>query len=212
MSFANKLCNPMPFDSVVPYGRTKIYVEADGQTELTVEQLDDFRPGKPGSEEVRKTLEHAGCFLLDNDRPYDLQALRTMEASIKARQQNYREFVQRLRDNALAAGHSIDEESLEESIASYGYKRIRNEIEKLQDRCNKIKTALTASGQLSDGRHAPKLDPERTCFILDPPKEFPTKLSLELFLEENPEIQAQHEAYLAKINPVVEETPAVASE
>ena len=38
------------------------------------------------------------------------------------------------------------------------------------------------------------LDPERTCFVINPPRQFPSKTSLAMFLAENPEIAAKHEA------------------
>jgi hypothetical protein len=38
----------------------------------------------------------------------------------------------------------------------------------------------------------PKLDPERTCFATDPPREFPSKTALKIFLAENPEIAKVH--------------------
>lgn len=57
MALITKLVNPTPFDVEIPYEKgISIHIPADGEVDLTMGQLDDFRPGKPGSEETRKIL------------------------------------------------------------------------------------------------------------------------------------------------------------
>ena len=44
------------------------------------------------------------------------------------------------------------------------------------------------------GSVSPALDPERSCFVTNPPRQFPSKTALAMFLAENPEIKAKHDA------------------
>ena len=54
MAVVARLRNPTPFDVKIPYERgVYINIPSDGEVELSMEQLDDFRPGKPGSEAAR---------------------------------------------------------------------------------------------------------------------------------------------------------------
>ena len=90
MAFASKLCNPTPWRVDLTWDRgVIIVVEPFGSTELTMQQTDDFRPGKPGSAEVRQTLDYYGVFLLDTDRTYDQQAFEALQRCHNARKQQY---------------------------------------------------------------------------------------------------------------------------
>ncbi len=51
MAVVARLVNPTPFDVKIPYERgVYINIPADGDVELSMGQLDDFRSGKPGSD------------------------------------------------------------------------------------------------------------------------------------------------------------------
>ena len=41
------------------------------------------------------------------------------------------------------------------------------------------------------------LDPKRTCFVINPPRQFPSETALRMFLLENPEIAAEHKRFVA---------------
>lgn len=206
MPFVNKLVNPTPWTVKIPYDRgLHIVVPADGEYEFTsADQQRDFEPGQPGSEEIRKMLDHFGVFILNPDLSYDLQALRALEASHKSKKTFRDEFIQRLRDNRIASGRSIDDGTLDEAIESAGYGKKINErtgvpgilgqLEGLQARIKFLKKAVESDP--SRGYVKERLDPERTCFVTSPPRQFPSKTALAMFLEENPTIKAQHEAWV----------------
>jgi hypothetical protein len=213
MGLSSKLCNATPWEQVIPWHRTKIVVPGDGHVELFPEQLEDFRPGKAGSEEVRNLLNTFGCFLMDTDRSYDVQVFECLQGTIKARKQQYTDFVANIRNDRIRAGqNSVTEEDLEGVIEMQGYKTFRDQIENLERRVQKLRNILAPAGELGGRRQAPKFDPERTCFGTSPPREFPTKLALELFLDENPEAAEKHKVFMFQMNkaakkatPVVEE-------
>jgi len=206
MAFVNKLINPTPWTAKIPYDRgMHIVVPADGEYEFSsADQQRDFEPGQPGSEEVRKMLDHAGLFILNPDLSYDLQALKALEASHKSKKSFRDEFVQRLRDNRIASGRAIDDGTLEEAIesAGYGHKAnpkngvpgIQGQLEALTGRMKFLKSAVEKDP--SRGYVKDRLDPERTCFITSPPRQFPSKTALAMFLEENPAVKTQHDAWV----------------
>lgn len=206
MSYTNKLINPSPYKVKIPYDRgTFIVVEPDGEYEFTsADQQRDFEPNQAGSEEVRKMLDHAGLFLLNPDLSYDLQALRALQASVKSKKSFRDEFVQRLRDGRIATGRSIDDGTLTEAIesAGYGHKStsrtgmpgLTGQIEALEQRIKFLQKAV--EGDPTRGQMKEKLDPEKTCFVTNPPRQFPSKTALLMFLSENPDIKEQHDKWL----------------
>lgn len=201
MGLSGRLCNATPWEQVIPWHKTKIIVPGDGHVELLAAQLDDFRPGKPGSEEVRNMLTSFGCFLFDTDRSYDVQIFECLQNTVKARKQQYSDFVANLRNDRIRAGqNNVSEEDLEGAIEMQGYKVFRDQIEVLERRIQKLRSVLAPTGELGGRRQAPKYDPERTCFGVSPPREFATKLALELFLDENPEARNKHEQFISQMN------------
>lgn len=201
MGLSGRLCNATPWDQIIPWHRTKIAVPGDGHVELLPEQLDDFRPGKPGSEEVRNLLNSFGCFLLDTDKSYDVQIYDCLQNTLKARKQQYSDFVSNLRNDRIRAGqNNVSEEDLEGAIQLQGYTQFRDAIEVLERRAAKLRSILAPTGELGSRRQAPRYDPERTCFGISPPREFPTKLALELFLDEHPEARDKHELFINQMN------------
>lgn len=206
MSFVNKLINPTPWKVEIPYDRgTFINIEPDGEYEfLNADMQRDFEPGQPGSEEVRNLLETSGAFLLNPDLSYDLQALRALQSCVKVKKSFRDEFIQRLRDGRIATGRSIDDGTLQEAIesAGYGHKSLsrtglpglQGQIEALEQRIKFLKGAVESDpvkGYVKD-----KLDPEKTCFVTNPPRQFPSKTALTMFLAENPELAELHTKWL----------------
>ena len=59
----NRLCNATGFEVELKWHRgIVIIVPPDGFVDLDVNQMDDFRDGKPGSEAVREIMDHQGIF------------------------------------------------------------------------------------------------------------------------------------------------------
>ena len=193
MALITKLVNPTPFDVEIPYEKgISIKIPADGEVDLTMGQLDDFRPGKPGSEETRKILTFEGVFLQDSDLSFDLQALTTLKACVRDRQDRINTFTDRTKNSRLAGGASVDDESMAELLVSSGYQRMQDGTDKLKLRIKMLQKIVDADA--AKGAVRQNLDPERTCFVINPPRQFPSKTSLAMFLAENPEIAAKHEA------------------
>ncbi len=199
MSLTTKLVNPTPWPVKYPYERgIYINIPADGEVELSIGQMDDFRSGKPGSEEVRKNMQFEGIFLLDADLSYDVQAHDAVKSCIRSKTQRYKEFVERTKNSRLAAQASIDDSTKEELIVSSGYGKMREQIATLEKREKTLAKAMASDR--TAGKIRDTLDPERTCFILQPPRQFASKLALKMFLDENSEIKKEHNVWLKEQN------------
>ena len=203
MALIAKLVNPTPFDVEIPYEKgISIKIPADGDLDLTMGQLDDFRPGKPGSEETRKILTFEGVFLQDSDLSFDLQALNTLKACVRDRQDRINTFTDRTKNSRLAGGASVDDESMAELLVSSGYARMQEGTDKIKTRIKILQGVVDADK--SKGSVRQNLDPERTCFVINPPRQFPSKTSLAMFLSENPAIKVKHDAFLdTAVDPTV---------
>lgn len=193
MALASKLCNPTPFKVELPWHRgISIHVEPFGSAELTMQQMDDYRPGKPGSEKVRLVLEYYGLFLLDADRPYDNQALEALERSYKAKKTQYDEAVQSFQKQRAQSGIAPNEDALEETLRQMGLVGLREQVEQLKKAISKFKSVV---GEKPERSMRPQFDPARTVMCLDPPREFPSVAAMEFFLDSNPDIKAKHVAF-----------------
>jgi hypothetical protein len=54
------------------------------------------------------------------------------------------------------------------------------------------------------------MDPKRTVYVLEPPREFPSVAAMEFFLEQNAKVNALHEAFKRQQLPAVEKaTPGL---
>lgn len=200
MAVVAKMVNPTPFDVKIPYSRgIYIKVPSDGDTELTMEQLDDFRGGKPGSEETRKILQFEGVFLQDTDLSYDYQALQTLRSAVREREERIKTFIDRTRNSRIAGGATVDDATMEDLIQSAGYGRMQDDVDKLKARIDTLGKVVNEDE--AKGAVRQTLDPKRTCFVINPPRQFPSETALHMFLNENPEIKAEHEALT---NPVAE--------
>ncbi len=194
MAFTSKLCNPTPFKVELPWDRgICIVIEPFGATDLNMQQMDDFRPGKPGSAEVRATLDYYALFLLDSDRAYDNQALEALKRSRKARQTQYDASVKSIREGQAAAGIPPSDEALKESLQKQGVLALGEKIQVLSGAIAKFQEVVSDEPERS---LRPKLDPNRTVFVLNPPREFPSVAAMEFFLEQNPEVLSKHRAFL----------------
>lgn len=194
MAVVAKMINPTPFNVKIPYQLgVSIRIPADGEIDLSMEQLDDFRPGKPGSEETRKLLEFEGVFLQDTDLSYDVQALHTLKSFVRERKERIKNFVDRNKQARLAQGAAVTDSEINELKYQSGYIAMEKAVEKVEARIRILEQTVNADANRGSVRQT--LDPTRTCFVINPPRQFPSKTALAMFLEENPEIKAKHEAF-----------------
>ncbi len=196
MAVVANLVNPTPFDVSIAYQRgIFIDVPSDGEVNISMAQLDDFRPGKPGSEETKKILDFEGVFLQDSDLSYDFQALIALKAYVRERKERIKGFTERTKGSRVAAGVAATDVELDEIKEQAGYARMQTQVDKVTARI-KILEAIVNEDELKGSvRHT--LDPERSCFVTNPPRQFPSKTALAMFLAENPEIKAKHDALIA---------------
>jgi hypothetical protein len=196
MAFSSKLCNPTPFPVKLPWDRgVNIKVEAFDSTELTMEQMDDFRPGKPGSADVKSVLDYHGLFLLDSDRPYDNQALEALRRAHAAKKAQYDSAVRNITDRRAASGVAPNPEALEETLRQMGYEELGRKIGVLKEAAAKFQDVV---GDTDDRNSRQQMDPARTVFVMDPPREFPSVAAMEFFLEQNSDVNARHTAFNAQ--------------
>ena len=191
MTVEAKLINPTPFDVKIPYERgVYINIPADGDVELSMGQLDDFRPGKPGSEAARKLLEFEGVFLSDTDLSYDLQALRALESAVRERKDRIKTFVDRTKNSRIAGGATVDDATMDDLVESSGYGRMQQDVDKMVSRISTLQGVVRADK--THGAVRQNLDPKRTCFVINPPRQFPSETALAMFLSEHPDIAEAH--------------------
>jgi hypothetical protein len=191
MAYAAKLCNPTPWLVKLPWDKgVVINVPEFGEATLNMQQMDDFKPGKPGSENVLNLLGYHGLFLFDVDRPYDNQALEAITTCWKAKKFQYDEAVARLKRARSSQGIQDDPELLEEVLDQMGLSQVRDKVEVLKEQIDKYTKIVGA-----DHVVGVQMDPKRTVYAMEPPREFPSIAAMEFFLEQNPEIAAKHEAF-----------------
>ena len=192
MAVVAKLVNPTPFDVKIEYQAGQLLrIPADGDLTIEMNVLADFRPGKPGSEETRKILEMEGIFLMDSDLSYDFQALTALKACVGERERRIKEFTTRTKNSRIKGGAAVDNETMDELLEGSGYAEMGRSVDKLKARIVILEGIVNADANRGSVRET--LDPERTCFVIVPPRQFPSKTALAMFLSENPEIAAAHE-------------------
>jgi hypothetical protein len=196
MAYSSKLCNPTPFDVKLPWDRgVNIKIPAFGTADLNMQQMDDFRPGKPGTAAVKQVLDYHGLFLMDTDRPYDNQALDGLRRSRLAKKAQYDSATKNIRDRRAATGIAPNEEALEETLHQMGYVQLKQKIDILEKAVAEFQKVV---GDQPERNQRYQLDPKRTVFVLDPPREFPSVAAMEFFLSQNPDIKASQEAFHAQ--------------
>ncbi|KKN92425.1 hypothetical protein LCGC14_0209160 [marine sediment metagenome] len=196
MAVVANLINPTPFDVSIDYQQgIFIDVPADGEVNITMQQLDDFRPGKPGSEETKKILDFEGVFLQDSNLSYDFQALETLRAYVAEHKDRIRTFLDRTKGSRSQQGVSVDDDVMQELLDQAGYGNMQKKVDKVQARIAILEQLV--STDKAKGSISRTLDPERSCFVTNPPRQFPSKTALNMFLSEHPEIKEKHDALAA---------------
>lgn len=204
MAGIQKMVNPTPFDVKIPYERgIYITIRADDETTLSMQQFDDFRPGKPGSEAAKKLLDFEGVYVADSDLSYDFQALQALQIAVRERKDRIKTFTERTRNSRIAGGATVDDATMDDLLNTSGYARMKKDVEKLEARIKVLSTVVSADER--KGAVQQTLDPERTCMVINPPRQFPSKTALLMFLNENPDIKAKHEALVGSDEDEVEE-------
>jgi len=196
MEFTNKFCNPTPFPVKLNYEKgINLRIPPFGEIELNINQVDDFRGNKPGSEAVLVETDFFGVFLKRPDKSYDSQALEAIEKSLNAKNTRYQDSVRRLREQRSASGFAPDEEALDEAVKHMGMHRLRDEVVLLKQQAEKLRK-IVAEEPVDSSTEA-NYDPKRTVFVMDPPTEFPSVAQMEFFLDlpENAQIKERHAAF-----------------
>lgn len=192
MNVSNRLCNPTQFDVEWPYDKgVKLVIPADGWIDLPVEVMDDFRSDKPGYDAVKVQMNQYGIFLKDPTLPYEKQAIEAIDAAVRSLDGMYKDTHSNMRRRAAAQG-TYDEEAFNETLTQMGYADLKRKTEALRDRLDKYRSRVS-----EDKAIFVEFDPKRTLIFLDPPKEFDSEIAMEIFLDENPELREQHDAWLA---------------
>jgi hypothetical protein len=202
MGFTNKLCNPTPWDVSWNYsGGVFIRIPAFSETELpSIQMVDDFRPDKPGAENVQMNMASLGIFLLDPNKTYDSQALTCIRACIRSQQFQFDDSSKQLRRDMAVTGQKVDDDTMMEIWKQNGLLKTREKIDTLK--ALEV-TYLKAVGEGTVQVLAPEFDPERTIFVLDKPMQFPSVTALEAYLNlpANKEVKKRHEQWKAELTP-----------
>jgi hypothetical protein len=159
-----------------------------------MQQFDDFSPGKPGSANVRTVLDYHGLFLMDADRPYDNQALAALRRCRAAKKSQYDSAVQRLLASRTSQGISPNEDVLKETLDQMGYTALNEKVTLLDKAIERFASVVGTEERSIRSQ----LDPKRTVFTLDPPREFPSVAAMDFFLDSNPGEKAKHDAFRAQ--------------
>lgn len=193
MAYVAQLCNPTPWPVEFNYEKgVQLVVPPFGSLDLTMNQMDDFRPDKPGAENVQENLEFHGVFLRDNARPYDNQALETLRKCYRTRSQRYYEITEGHKERAARQGIQLDESTYQRVLKQMGMIAFKEKVDTLEELIAEYEEVVTEE---SSERRRPQLDPARTVFALPKPREFPSVVARDFFLKHNPEI-AEKEAKL----------------
>lgn len=197
--------NPTPWDVQLDYEKgIVIVVPAFGQVDISMGQFEDYRPNTPGAEAVYEVLDTEGVFLFDTDRPYENQALETLEKTQKKRIDILNSKVKSYSDLAARQGIQVSKETLENVQKQQGLDVLREKVSTLQRFIEKYKAVVTKD----TARRRSTLDPERTVFATNPPREFPSKVAREFFLAEpgNEEVAAKEAEFRAGMERAVNES------
>jgi len=203
MAFAAKLMNPTPWDVQLAYEKgVVITIPAFGQVDITMAQFEDYRPGTAGEEAVYEILDTEGIFLFNTDRPYENQALETLQKTLKKREDLLNSKVKSYTDLAARQGLKLEPEQVHNVNEQLGVNMLKEKCATIKRFIGKYETVV----QKDTSRRRNVLDPERSVFVTNPPREFPSKVAREFFLGENPEIAAKEEEFRAGMKRAEEET------
>ena len=194
MGITSRLCNPTPWEVTLPWepGR-ELVIPPDGFVELTHEQLLDFRPAQPGSDEVKKQTEFFGIFLFDSDISYDQQALDAVTRCADILEKEHQSRMLNVRNMRVAGGMTPDEDTMNDLERQMGLDGFRKKAVSLRERAKVYASAV----EDADVRKKETIDFTRTCLATNPPQEFASPTALTIFLSENPEIAEKHNALVS---------------
>lgn len=199
MPVTNTLCNPTPWRVQWEYQRgICLTIDGDGTTDVTDPTMyEQMRPDVPGTAAVRDELGQLGLFLRDVAVPYEVQALDALEALLKEKKQVLSDGKARLELAYSQGGGNISEEAVARGMDELGYNKIKEQISVLEKRVSLYRKRVNPE-KAKRTQHR-QFDPERTLLFLNPPKEFESKVAMEIFLEENPEMKKRQDMWLAEI-------------
>lgn len=188
MAISNRLCNATTFWAEIPWDKgVVIQIPPDGMIELPYHQMEDFLETKPGYEEVKLLMDTLGLFIADPTKDYDEQALKALQACIKARTDQYTASATILRSERAAAGVHDTEESITENLRRLGLVTFKEKTDALVER-EKIYSGLLGTRAEAQKGKPKSFNPELTVILTSGmPKEFPTKIAKKLFMLEHPE-------------------------
>ncbi len=194
MGFSNKLHNPTPFQVQFNYHKgINFTIPPFEHLDLNMEYVEDFVPGRPGSENVSNELDFYGVFLEDPNKSYEAQALVALRAAIKARESMVREVTDNIRKSFAALGTGGSPEAIDEQLEMSGMNRLSAEVEELRELARVYEKVVASQKPTSSVK---SYDLTRTVIALDPPKQFPTAETMNFFLERNPDIKAKNDEML----------------
>ena len=187
---SNRLYNPTPYNESIPWHKGIVIKIKSGQfVDLEVDQMDDFRPGKPGSEEAQNLLTHKGLFLRDTDIDYDIQALSALKDCHRAKNDQLKERIRSYRSDRAAAGIKEEPETEEENLRTLGLAQFENRIKKISEHVKFFEKIVDAKKE--EISRTGQMNPELTLFMVDgPPREFPSRAAKALFKQDKPELVA----------------------
>ena len=196
MNTTSRLCNSTGFEAVIDWhAGISLRVPGDGFLDLDVNQFDDFRPGKPGSEEVQLLMDSFGLFLRDMDLPYEVQALECLKRCVKAKRTQYQEAVNNIKARRAQQGIHDSEDALKEMLRQLNFNGLEEQIKSITERIKFYEKNLAPVDRKSVRE---KIDPEKTVPWVNPPKQFETKLQCQMWLsEQGEEAQKKHAAWVA---------------
>jgi hypothetical protein len=211
MNFNSRLCNATGEEVKLNWhAGINIRILPDDFIDLNYRQMEDFQDGKPGSEEMKETMNHYGIFIRDPDRSYESQALEALRLAYRSRKAQYDGAVADLRKRRAAEGLASDPDAFETTLEHMGYVSFRKRMEALFTRIK----FLEQHAEVEKAKVRQEIDPERTLIFLNPPKVFITKTALQMFLNDpgNEEIKEKYESWFAAQKQSEEEADVDAGE
>jgi len=196
MNITNRLCNSTKFNAVINWhAGIDITVPGDGFVDLDINQADDFRAGKPGSEEVQLLMDAKGIFLRDMDLPYEVQALSCLQRCLKAKRTQYVESVNNIKARRAQQGIHDSEESLREMLRQLNFHKLEEQINSITARIRFYEKELQPEDRKPTRE---RIDPKKTVPWTNPPRVFETELQCQMWLnEQGEEDQKRHAAWVA---------------
>lgn len=199
MGYSTKLHNATPFPVIWHVGpNIFISIDGDGALDMTPAMSDVFAPNTANYESILELMHAYGVFTLDPDVDFDQQMLTCLRGWMKCRTQQVDEAKKSIEANRARVGLPNDDASVHEALKRLNYGPIFEQMDVISKRIDKLQGKLKAEDYRPG---VESYDPKRTIFVMDKPKQFKTEFQMELFLDENPEVKAKHEAWLAAQKP-----------